>query len=404
MQRIAMLSMHTSPLAQPGVGDGGGMNVYVRELVSALANRGVACTTFTRRWREGLPEVVEVEPNHRVVHVDAGDPALPKEQLVGTVDRFTDGVASFLARDGGTDVLHANYWLSGLAGHRLKHELNLPLVTTFHTFARVKSQGGDHESLEREQAELEVIGCADAICVSCPEERTEFESLYGGAPGAIEVVSPGVERALFSPGDQRGARTALRLGDEPILLFVGRIQPLKGLDVAVEALAALGLPDARLVVVGGASGGEGDGEVARIRALVDRLGLRDRVEFHPPQPHHALSTYYRAADVVLVPSRSESFGLVALEAAACGVPVVATAVGGLTTIVDHGRTGYLVADRSPESFARLARALVDDPLRALQMGTAAAHRATRFTWAEAARSASVLYRDLQARRLVACAG
>jgi len=404
MRRIAMLSMHTSPLVQPGVGDGGGMNVYVRELVSALANQGVACTTFTRRWRRDLPEVVEVEPNHRVVHVDAGDPALRKELLAGTVDRFADGVAAFLARDGGTDVLHANYWLSGLAGHRLKHELNLPLVTTFHTFARVKSQGGDLESHEREQAELEVIGCADAICVSCPEERDEFESLYGRAPGTIQVVSPGVERALFSPGDQRGARTALRLGEGSILLFVGRIQPLKGLDVAVEALAARGMESARLVLVGGASGEQGDGEFARIRALVDRLGLCGRVEFHPPQPHHVLSTYYRAADVVLVPSRSESFGLVALEAAACGVPVVATAVGGLATIVDHGRTGLLVRDRSPESFARAARSLLDDPLRALQMGTAAAHRAARFTWAEAARSASDLYRGVQASRLVACAG
>lgn len=404
MQRIAMLSMHTSPLAQPGVGDGGGMNVYVRELVSALANQGATCTTFTRRWHPGLPDVVQVEPNHRVVHVDAGDPALPKEMLAAVVDQFADGVASWLVREGGTDVLHANYWLSGLAGHRLKHELNVPLVTTFHTFARVKSQRGDHEPPAREHAELEVIGCADAICVSCPEERSEFESLYGRAPGTIQVVSPGVERALFSPGDQRGARSALRLGDGPILMFVGRIQPLKGLDVAVEALAELGLPTARLVVVGGASGEDGDGELRRVRALVERRGLAERVMFHTPQPHHVLSTYYRAADVVLVPSRSESFGLVALEAAACGVPVVATAVGGLATIVEHGRTGLLVSDRSPESFARATRWLLDDPLRSLQMGTAAAQRAARFTWAEAARSASTVYRDVQARRLVACAG
>lgn len=402
MQRVAVLSMHTSPLAQPGIGDGGGMNVYVRELVSALANSGVQCTTYTRAWKAGLPTIVSVEPNHRVVHIPAGAFDLPKDDLLGVVDEFTEGVARDIASTGGTDLLHANYWLSGLAGHKLKHELNLPLITTFHTFARVKSLGGDAESAIREKAELEIIGCTDAICVSCSEEKTQFETLYGNSPGAIEVVAPGVERAFFSPGDRRGARRALGLGSGPMLLFVGRIQPLKGLDVAVRALSELNRPDAQLVVVGGVSGVEGEPELRRVRAIIDECGVGEQVHFYDPQPHHLLSTFYRAADVVLVPSRSESFGLVALEAAACGVPVVATAVGGLLSLVDHGRTGFLVPQRDAIGFARYTARLLDDPVLALSMGTAAAELAKQYSWQSAALRVRKVYSELLARDLVAC--
>lgn len=403
MKRVAVLSMHTSPLAQPGVGDGGGMNVYVRELVSALAHAGLDCTTYTRAWQADLPEVVNVEPNHRVVHVPAGDPDLPKDHLLDVVDEFTDGVARHIAASGGVDVLHANYWLSGLAGHQLKHRLNLPLVTTFHTLARVKAQGGDPESRVREDAEASVIGCADAICVSCTEEDRQFRSLYGTPPGTLEIVAPGVEHAFFAPGDKRGARHALGFDkSEPIVLFVGRIQPLKGLDVAIEALAQLNNDRARLVVVGGASGSEGDHEVARINEMVVERGVAHRVTFVEPQPHHMLSTYYRAADVVAVPSRSESFGLVALEAAACGIPVVASAVGGLLTIVHHGATGYLVADRKPEQFAEYIDRLLAHPVDAMSMGVRAAEMARRYTWSFAAARLRRVYVDVTTRQRVAC--
>jgi D-inositol-3-phosphate glycosyltransferase len=402
MQRVAVLSMHTSPLAQPGIGDGGGMNVYVRELVSALANSGVQCTTYTRTWKEGLPITVSVEPNHRVVHIPVGAINLPKDDLLSVVDEFTEGVARHIASTGGTDLIHANYWLSGLAGHKLKHELNLPLVTTFHTLARVKSLGGDAESAIREKAELEIIGCTDAICVSCTEEKIQFERLYGNSPGAIEVVAPGVERAFFSPGDRRGARRALGLGSGPTLLFVGRIQPLKGLDVAVRALGELKRPDAQLIVVGGISGVEGEPELRRVRSIIDECGVGRQVHFYDPQPHHLLSTFYRAADVVLVPSRSESFGLVALEAAACGVPVVATAVGGLLSLIDHGRTGFLVPQRDAIGFARYTERLLDDPVLALSMGTAAAELAKNYSWQSAALRVRKVYSELLARDLVAC--
>ena len=404
VQRLAMLSLHTSPLSQPGQGDAGGMNVYVRELVSALAQAGVACTTYTRSTGAEPAAEVQVEPGHRVVHIPAGAPSLAKEDLPGVVADFADGVRDHLDATGGADVIHANYWLSGIAGHRLKHELELPLVSTFHTLARVKAEGGDLEPARRERAENEIIGCADAICVSCTEEERQFRRLYGDPPGRIEIVAPGVEHALFAPGDRGGARRALGLRvDRPVLLFVGRIQPLKGADVAVRALAALARPDVQLLIVGGASGLEGTGEVDRVHELIDELGVTAQVHFVPPQQHHILSTYYRAADAVLVPSRSESFGLVALEAAACGTPVIASAVGGLLTLVDDGETGFLVPDRDPEEFARLAATLLGDDALARSMSRHAALRSRRYTWSLAAARLRRAYADLTVGALVECA-
>ena len=402
MQRVAVISMHTSPLAQPGVGDGGGMNVYVRELVSAMAQRDVQCTTYTRAWKVGLPKVVEVEPNHKIVHIEAGRFDLSKDELLDVVDLFTQKVAEHIEESGGADVLHANYWLSGLVGHRLKHQLGLPLVTTFHTLARVKSLGGDTESVVRERAELEIIGCADAICVSCPEELSQFRDLYGDSPGVIAVASPGVSTAFFSPGDRRGARLALGWGNKPLMLFVGRIQPLKGVDIAVRALAKVENEQTELMIVGGASGSFGSSESTHVRKLIRDLNLNGRVHFVDPQPHHLLSTYYRAADVVLVPSRSESFGLVALEAAACGIPVVASAVGGLLNLVEHKRSGFLVKDRNPQEFARYVNELLADPMLGLTMGNHAAQRAKNYSWSATAESVVGCYRALLASQLVNC--
>jgi D-inositol-3-phosphate glycosyltransferase len=405
MRRLAVLSLHTSPLVQPGQGDSGGMNVYVRELVSALAQAGVEADVFVRRWDDATPDVVEVEPGFRVIHVEAGPPELAKEQLPDVVDTFADGVRDHLVRRGDVDALHANYWLSGVAGHRLKHELSLPLVSTFHTLARVKAETGDAEPERRVRSEADVIGCSDAILASCVAEADQLVRLYGADPNRVEIVHPGVDHAFFSPGDRAGARHALRhldLGTGPVLLFVGRIQPLKGLDVAIRALAALDRPDATLVVVGGASGQEGNAEVERIHKLVADLGLGDRIRFVDPVPHHLLSTYYRAADVCLVPSRSESFGLVALEAAACGTPVVAAAVGGLRTLVEHEHTGFLVEGRDPADFAAYAREILAMPAMAAELSSHAAHRARDYTWSTAAGRLRRLYADLTTRALVDC--
>ena len=402
VQRVAVLSLHTSPLAQPGVGDGGGMNVYVRELTSSLARLGVECTTYTRAWKRGLPDLVEIEPNHRLVHVRAGDVDLPKEQLVEIVPEFTDTVSHHLRTHSPADVIHANYWLSGLSGHQLKHDLNLPLITTFHTLARVKALHGDAESVEREKIESSIIGCSDAIFVSCEEERRQFRELYGASPGTVEVITPGVDRAYFSPGSRVGARSALGLGKQPVLLFVGRIQPLKGLDVAIETLATLERRDAVLLVVGGASGREGNREYARMIALSERLGVADRVHFIDPQPHHLLSTFYRAADVVLVPSRSESFGLVALEAAACGTPVVATAVGGLMSLIADGVSGYLVPQRDASLFAARVTQVLDDPHLAARLSDEAVIRSQRYSWQHAAMRMRRTVAEFAARDLVLC--
>ncbi|MGH9112502.1 MAG: glycosyltransferase [Acidimicrobiales bacterium] len=392
------------------------MNVYVRELVSALAQAGVTSDVYTRRWADDLPEVIDVEPGFRVVHVPAGPVDMAKEDLPGIVDEFADGVlarivaardaARVAARDDDVvDALHANYWLSGVAGHRVKHELELPLVSTFHTLARVKAETGDREPQRRVDAETEVIGCSDAILANGAAEAAQLERLYGADPSRIEIVPPGVIHAFFSPGDRAGARAALtHLGplDGPVLLFVGRIQPLKGLDVAVRALASLDDARAVLVVVGGASGRDGRAEVERIEKLAASLGVADRLRFADPQPHHMLSTYYRAADVVLVPSRSESFGLVALEAAACGTPVVAAAVGGLRTLVDHGRTGFLVEGRDPEIYAAYTEQILDNPALADQLAAGAARRARDFTWSTAAARLRRIYADLTARAPLEC--
>lgn len=404
MRRLAAISLHTSPLVQPGIGDSGGMNVYVRELVSALAQAGIDSTCYVRTWRTGLPREVAVEPGFRVVHVDAGPPDLPKEALPEIVGEFSDGVLDHMAAAGGADVVHANYWLSGLAGHRIKHEANLPLVTTFHTLARVKAAGGDPEPARRERAEAEVIGCTDLTCVSCTEEEAQFRRLYGDPRGRLEIVAPGVDHAFFSPGDRRGARRAIGLEDHkgPLLLFVGRIQPLKGVDVAVRALAALDRSDATLLIVGGASGADGDDEVAMLHALVTELGLNERVRYVDPQPHYLLATYYRAADVVLVPSRSESFGLVALEAAACGTPVVAAAVGGLRTLVDHGHSGFLVDGRDPAVYASYTAELLDNDSLAHEMAHRAATRSLDYTWSLAAARLRRVYADLTVGALVDC--
>jgi len=398
------------------------MNVYVRELSTALARAGVECDVYTRAWSAQLPATVAVEPGLRVHHVPAGPLGpVPKEALPALVDEFTDNVLGLMVRppghgghppvaeEAGFDAVHANYWLSGLAGHRIKHELDLPLVSTFHTLARVKAEASPEEVSSdephrRAEAEAAVMACSEVVLASCSVEAAQLADLYDTDPARIRVVAPGVDHAFFAPGYRPQARRALGLpADVPILLFVGRIQPLKGVDVAVRALAAMtARRDAHLVVVGGPSGPRGDEHLAQVEKLVTTLGVAERVHFVDPQPHELLSTYYRAADVCVVPSRSESFGLVALEAAACGTPVVAAAVGGLTTLVDDGHTGFLVDDPTPAAFAAAATAVLDDALLAERCATAAVVRARHYTWAQSAALLRATYEELAAERLVAC--
>jgi len=404
VRRVAMLSVHTSPLAQPGLGDGGGMNVYVRSLASALSRAGVDCDVLTRAEDGRRPQIVEIEPGVRVVHVRAGPPApVDKHELPGLIDEFVAASRRHLESTPRFDALHAHYWISGAVGHQLKHELDLPLVTTFHTLARTKRAAGIvDDAADRVRIEREVVACSDRLIASAPDEEAELVLEYEAEPELVEVIPPGVDHTVFFPADRVAARRRIGVHtEEPLLLFVGRIQALKGVDLALECLATL--PEAAtLVVVGGPSGADGHTEIRRLHALAERLGVTEHVRWVDPQPHEALADWYRAADICLVPSRSESFGLVALESAACGTPVVAADVGGLRSLVDDGHTGFLVAPRTAEAFAEpVARLLADHDL-AHTMGARAAARSGGYTWNMTAARLRRVYADVGARELVSC--
>ena len=405
MARLAVLSYHTSPLAQPGTGDGGGMNVYVRELASALARQGHEVDVFTRRDAESLPTIQLVEPGFRVHHVTAGPVrSLERSELGDHVAVYTGQVARYFARHGVPDALHANYWLSGLAGHQLKHDLNIPLIMTFHTLERVKADHFEGESEDRAHQEAAIFACADAVLASCDVEAAQFVDYYNADPQRVHVVPLGVQHAFFAPGDQRAARQALgRDENDTLLLFVGRLQALKGVELALETLITMRRRgrDASLAIVGGPSGPEGRATLTRLHSRVIEAGVIEHVSFVAPQSHQLLSTWMRAADVTLVPSRSESFGLVALESSACGTPVVASAVGGLLTLIEPGANGQLIAQRDADVWADAVDEVVRDNVNSA-MSNSAVLLAQRYTWRSAAESLESLVGQLVESGLVRC--
>ena len=389
MARLAVLSYHTSPLAQPGTGDSGGMNVYVRELSAAIARLGHDVDVYTRREDPDQRDVVRVEPGFRVHYVTAGPATvLARDELGLYVDEFTDSLKATFRGCGLPDAIHANYWLSGLAGHRLKHELGVPLIMTFHTLERVKAATFEAESEERAEQEAALFACADAALASCEVEADQFVRLYSAAASRVRVVPLGVEHAFFAPGNRHQARRALGLDpDSSLLLFVGRIQALKGVDLALETLIETRARGAatQLAIVGGPSGPGGRDTLAALHERVCAAGVIENVAFIAPQAHQLLSTWMRAADVTLVPSRAESFGLVALESSACGTPVVASDVGGLPTLVDDAVNGYLVSERDPGVWAdAVERSL--DVVNAAALAEGAVKRARPYTWRAAAQS------------------
>jgi len=404
VRRIAVFSMHTSPLAQPGTGDGGGMNVYVRALASALARAGVEVDVYTRADHRTRSPVVQVEPGFRVLHVEAGPrAAVPKHDLLPLLDQFVDASMRRMRENRPVDALHGNYWLSGAIAHQLKHRLDLPLVATFHTLARVKAEAGVGDDAEhRTRVEHEVVACADLMLASTTDERTQLASLYEAELDRIEVVPPGVDHTVFFPGDRHAARRRLGIDAPRVLLFVGRIQRLKGVDLAIRTLAALDDPKVALVVVGGPSGPDGNAEQARIHDLAAELRVAGQIHWVKPRRHERLADYYRAADVCLVPSRTESFGLVALEAAACGTPVIAAAVGGLRSLVQHEQTGFLIDGRDPADFAAPVERLLSDEILADEIAVNASARSKRYSWSMTAGRLRRLYGDLVARALVRC--
>ncbi|HKX74808.1 MAG TPA: glycosyltransferase [Acidimicrobiia bacterium] len=400
IDRIAFLSMHTSPLLQPGIGDAGGMNVYIDELSRTMAGRGVDTTVFTRRRDHDDPPLVEVVPGYRVRHVDAGPPTpLPMASLPRYVRTFAREVAASLRVDP-PQILHSHYWLSGWAGLLVKRQLGIPLANSFHTLGRVKdgNRRPDEppESLLRIAAEHEVIEGSDCVMASTPQEAQELLEFYRADPSRLCTSPPGVDHQLFRPGSRARARQRLGVGPGPVVLFVGRIQPIKGPDVAVEMMPAIVArhPDTTLVVVGGPSGPSGENELVRLRRRSIEMGLASRVRFLGPVPHGLVPDLYRAADVVVVPSRSESFGLVAAEAQACGRPVVAARIGGLMDVIDDGSTGMLVDGWDPADHAGAVLTLLDDPELAAKMGAAGVRWSRRFSWDATVRRYLELYRGV----------
>lgn len=403
--RVAVLSLHTSPLEQAGSGDSGGMNVYIRKLAAEMAARNVRSDIFTRRTSPSEPEVMEVMPGVRVIAVTAGPArAVHKDRLPRLVGRFTHAVAERAAVDGPYDLIHAHYWLSGVVGARLKERWGVPLVVSFHTLARVKDASRSEEHAEpifRKRGEDRVVRAADRIVAATEIERRELLELYAADPARVVVVPPGVDLDVFhpgGPGERERSRRRFGFGSSPTVVFVGRLQPLKGAHVALGALARLKrmVPDARLVIAGGDSPRGRRGERMRLALAARRLRVVRRVEFLEPLPHDELGDLYRAADVVVIPSASESFGLVALEAGACGTPVVATAVGGLRRLVHDGETGYLVTRRASVPFALALSRVLADPATRDRLGANAVRLARSFPWSRTAEGLLRAYASVMA--------
>jgi D-inositol-3-phosphate glycosyltransferase len=425
--RVAMLSVHTSPLDQPGTGDAGGMNVYVLQLSRALASRGAEVEIYTRATSSSQPKVVETEPGIRVIHVPAGPfEGLDKNDLPGQLCAFTAGVLRAEAHRpaGWYDVVHSHYWLSGQVGWLAAERWDVPLVHTMHTMARVKNAalapGDAPEPVGRVIGEEQVVLEADALVASTREEAEDLVRDYHADPDLVHVVAPGVDPEVFSPmatgpADVRALRERLGLPvDRPIVLFAGRVQLLKGPDVLVRALGVMAdhvgeggaatMEDLRdgggrqvptLVVVGGASGRPT--AVRELEALAHQVGVTDHLVVRPAVPRDELADYFRAADLVAVPSHNESFGLVAAEAQAVGTPVVAAAVGGLKTVVQDGVTGVLVADHSPWTWARTLTDLLHDDERRAALADGARRTGERFSWDRAAAAMLDVYE--QARKV-----
>ncbi|HEY7007564.1 MAG TPA: D-inositol-3-phosphate glycosyltransferase [Jatrophihabitantaceae bacterium] len=388
IRRVAMLSVHTSPLDPPGGGDAGGMNVYIVETARRMAERGTEVEIFTRATNSEQPHIVELAPGVLVRHVTAGPfEGLAKDDLPAQLCAFTAGVlrAEAFHEPGWYDVVHSHYWLSGQVGWLVRDRWGVPLVHSAHTLARVKNtllaEGDRPEPRARVIGEEQVVAEADRLVASTGDEAAQLVDLYDADPSVVRTIAPGVDLDTFTPGSRAAARRRLGLrADARMLLFVGRIQPLKAPDVLLRAASRLrGEVPLQVAVVGGPSG-SGLATPSWLTDLVGDLELRDTVRFVPPADRATVADYYRAADLTIVPSYTESFGLVALESQACGTPVVAAAVGGLTTAVDAGRSGVLVDGHDPDKWAHVIGELLRNPRYIDRLAARARTHAERFSW------------------------
>src|SRR5207249_7288055 len=395
MCNIAVISVHTSPLGQPGTRDTGGMNVYIRELSRQMGRRAHTIDIFTRRTNPRSPEITVIDDRTRVIQIAAGRPDAQKASLASQLPGFAEGILEFQARHGREyDLVHSHYWLSGVAGRALKNVWDVPHVIMFHTLAEAKNRhnSSEREPLYRIKSEQDVAQHSDHIICASEGEKSMLMDVYGAPAHRVTIVPCGVDTLRFRPMKRHRVRCRLGLPEDlPIILFVGRIEPLKGIDVLIRATAQLETP-ARLLVIGG-DANDSDRK-AELLVLAEELGVAGRLSFLNAVPHSDLPLYYNAADVCVVPSYYESFGLVALEAMACGVPVVASRVGGLKETVQDGRTGYLVPWRCPERFAeRLDLLLRNEQLRR-SLGREGRAAAGRFRWPEVATRVEDVYHEL----------
>ena len=400
---VAQLALHTSPLATPGGYKTGGMNVYVRELSRQLVQGGTTVDIYTRRMRGDEPKVVSLPDGTRVIHLDGVSPDMAKDDLVAAAITLADEIAAFAEGEGLTyDVVHSHYWVSGPAGVLLSGRWGVPHVVMFHTLGEVKNRAraAEMEPRIRIDSERATVAAADRIVCASEHEALLLERLYDARPERISVIPCGVDLERFHPGEQEDGRIPAGLGNAPLVLYVGRIEPLKGVDLLISAFAQVtgaGVPPHLLVVGGDDQSGDA---IRELRGLAAALGIAERVTFAGSVPHDELPMYYRLADVCVVPSFYESFGLVAVEALASGTPVVASRVGGLTTTIRDGVTGYLVPWRCPEPFAeRIDLLLANGHLRR-SMGAAARTSVETLGWDRVGEGVQALYQDaLTERRL-----
>ena len=396
VQRVAIISVHGCPMARLGSRDTGGMNVYIRQVAQQLSDRGVYVDVYTRDHEPDDPQVVDLAERARVIHVRAGDHSSQKEELPAYLPEFLCGLLDYTRKHRlSYDAIHSHYWLSGRVGSVLARHWRAPHVATFHTLAEVKLRArvGESEPEARASGERRVIASADRVVVFSEHEREAITRLYDADRDHIEIIPCGVDVDRFRPMDSEEAKSGLGLQGSRVVLFVGRIEPLKGIDILLKAVAQLEQPEAvKALIVGGES--EGDMEVERLKALAAELGLSSQVSFPGRVEQQELPAYYSAADVCVVPSWYESFGLVALESMACGTPVVASRVGGLPTIVKDGVTGYLVPWRCPEPFADRLDILLNNATINRTMGEAARNRALTMGWSAVAESLLSLYSTL----------
>lgn len=403
--RVAMLSVHTCPLAALGGKETGGMNVYVREVSRELGRLGVDVDVFTRSQDARIPRMVRMTEQVRVFHVPAGPEALlARERVYDHLDEFVDGVERWrraLGRD--YHVIHGHYWLSGVAGLELRRRWSVPLVQMFHTLARLKNEvsrrAEDREPEVRIEEEARIAAGAERVIAASDVERTRLVRDYRAAEETVAVIPCGVDTELFAPCDSSDARAALGLGPGPLLLYVGRLAPIKGLDTLLAAVATLHARGrgVTLLVVGGEADEPVDGHQAHLRRRAAALGLTDVVHFVGPQPQPDLRVHYNAADVTVLPSHYESFGMVAMEAMACGRPVVASRVGGLATAVVDGVTGLLVPEGDVGLLADRIERLLDDPALRARLGAEGVRWAGRHRWPSIAKSVCQLYVTLHPR-------